>query len=251
MIKREIDKGLILYQFGPRPGRPFGLNIYALLDEKQAIVIDCAFAEQAAAVRADLEAQGSQVTDIIISHWHQDHFAGLGQFDGARVLGNAMAELTLTRWTRPADRPDLTGLQAIDHEQTLVFGPHKLRLMPWVGHALCGLLIDINGEYLHVGDELMYSNDGQPLLPAVEPALLGAQINSLRQLKQLSGRILLPGHGPIVTSEAAASVIDSCLSYLQAVYASGSSIDYRDATRECSCDFLCQEWHGPYARRDE
>ncbi len=74
MKKTIITKNLYQYQFPPREGQHFGFNIFALIHERDALLIDAGFDDHATAVRDDLLNSGIKPSKIIISHFHDDHF---------------------------------------------------------------------------------------------------------------------------------------------------------------------------------
>jgi glyoxylase-like metal-dependent hydrolase (beta-lactamase superfamily II) len=102
----------------------------------------------------------------------------------------------------------------------------------------------IDERLIHVGDDIMASNEGAPLLPSVEFERLADHIASLERLKDFSAYTFLLGHGqPLSGRGLMLEAIDNCLRYLRAVLDSDKRILYEDAVKHCTCAFLHPEWH--------
>ena len=126
----------------------------------------------------------------------------------------------------------------------LKFGDFDLRFLVMPGHALCNVYTIIDDRFIHVGDDVMASNDGAPLLPSVEFERLADHAASLERLKDFSAYTFLLGHGqPLSGPRPILEAIDNRLRYLRAVLKSDRRISYADAVRDCTCVFLHQEWH--------
>lgn len=244
MEKILLEKNFYLYQFPPRPDRPnehFGTNIYVLLDDRQALVIDTGFKEHATAVKDDLSNSGIEVRKVIISHFHPDHILGLKALPGVEVWGSDKAP--------GADAAPFEGwdeflpIHILDDSSTLAFGAFTLTFRAAPGHSPCSLYTTINDRYVHVADNLIAANDGTPSLPWAEFKDVGEHIRSLESLLDLEPATLLAGHGKIFTGkESIRAEIENRLTYLRAVRDGNGEISLEEATAKCTRPFLCY-WH--------
>ncbi|QUH25215.1 MBL fold metallo-hydrolase [Serpentinicella alkaliphila] len=66
------------------------------------------------------------------------------------------------------------------------FGGHVIEIIPYPGHSICTSIVKINDEYIHVADELMFSNKGEPILPCMTKEDVRRQWESIIQLERIS-----------------------------------------------------------------
>ena len=230
-------KGLLNYRFPEEEGFRYGFNLYALLDGKNVMLIDSAFRTQAKTVGGDLNSKGLKLTHVLVTHFHPDHIAGLTALSPEIiVLGSPEYRKTLSRELPQTVTP-------VSFSEEMHFGEFSLSFTPAPGHSACSILIDINGEYLHAGDNLMSRYDGKAILPWVEYSELGRHISSLEMLKEMKRTRILLGHGPELSGEAdIIQAINDRLSYLKAVSASAGECSYEEAVSNCSCHFVGEEF---------
>jgi glyoxylase-like metal-dependent hydrolase (beta-lactamase superfamily II) len=118
---------------------------------------------------------GVALARVLITHWHPDHVKGL-----------------------PALRERFTGLKVVDAAgEPVAAGDGTLEIVPTPGHApdhLC--FFDREAGDLYCGD--LARRGGTIVIPARKGGDLRAYLASLRLVRDLAPRRLLPGHGPIV-----------------------------------------------------
>jgi endoribonuclease LACTB2 len=133
---------------------------------------------------------GAPLARVLITHWHPDHVKGLP------ALGE--------RWK---------GLKVIDAPgEPVPAGDGVLEIVPTPGHApdhLC--FFDPESRDLYCGD--LARRGGTIVIPARKGGDLRAYLASLRLVRDLAPRRLLPGHGPIVEDPVA--LIDGYLAHRQ------------------------------------
>ncbi len=245
MEKLHVADGIIQYMFPPEPGKHFGFNIVVLLDEeaKRALLIDTAFEKQAAAVHADLRADGIELEGVVISHFHPDHVMGLLALPHVPIYGSERFEETVRHYTEEEERRRFTPTNPVSDDNRLVFGAFDLgfRLAP--GHSPCSMHTLIGDRFVHVADNIMTSNTGGDILPWAAFDLIEDHIESLKMLYEYDERVLLLSHGVVL--DAKETVRDAILNrvrYFDAVRTGDGKISYEEATEACTCDFLHKEW---------
>jgi glyoxylase-like metal-dependent hydrolase (beta-lactamase superfamily II) len=142
------------------------------------------------AVAAALD--GAPLAVLLITHGHPDHAGGIepirARWPGVRVLDAA----------------------ALGGEDRVMAGDTSLRIIPTPGHSpdhLC--FFEEHSGDLYCGD--LARSGGTILIPASRGGDLARYLDSLRRVRALAPRRLLPGHGPIVDDPIA--LIDEYLAH--------------------------------------
>ena len=133
---------------------------------------------------------GAPLARVLITHWHPDHVKGL-----------------------PALQERWKGLRVIDVAgEPVPAGDGVLEIVPTPGHApdhLC--FFDPESRDLYCGD--LARRGGTIVIPARKGGDLRVYLESLRRVRDLAPRRLLPGHGPIVDDPNA--LIDEYIAHRQ------------------------------------
>lgn len=244
MIINKIQDNFYSYTFPPRKDDKFGYNIYAILDGENALIIDTGFKKHIKAVEEDLKTKEITIQKVIISHFHLDHILGLKEIQPQEIIGSEEYEKTLNIYVDSGKHHLFTPNSKVEKNMNLKFGDFILDIRKFPGHAQCSLLIEINNKYLHIGDELMYTNQGEDLLPFIGKSVIKRHINSLEKLKKYTHMIFLPSHGKIVDNkEKIENDLENRLTYLKAVYSKSEKISYEEAIKECNTEFHHSYWH--------
>jgi len=246
MKKTEIGEDLYQYIFPEDENRVYGFNIFALIHDNKALVIDTAYMEQAQMVRKDLEENGIKPEMVFISHYHPDHTGGSEVFKDCEIIGSVDYEESLNyckSWS--PDTVHLAPTRVMADGDSLDFGPFHVKVLQTPGHSSCSISLVLNDQWVHVGDLVMASNHGEGLLPVV--AVNGSfeeHIRSLKRIKNLGMEKLLLAHGKTIEGKEKIAVeIDDRVSYLNKVLESKGTLTAEESLQDCTRKFLCHQWH--------
>ena len=131
---------------------------------------------------------GAPLVRVLVTHWHPDHVSGLPALKA--------------RWK------DLVVVES--GTASVPAGDGILEIIPTPGHApdhLC--FFDRPSGDLYCGD--LARRGGTIVIPASKGGDLRAYLDSLRRVRDLAPRRLLPGHGPIIDDPIA--LIDEYLAH--------------------------------------
>jgi glyoxylase-like metal-dependent hydrolase (beta-lactamase superfamily II) len=241
----QLAERIVQYRFPPGPGKHYGFNITALLDEdkKGALLIDTAYEQQAAAVHADLTARGIELEGVIVSHFHPDHVMGLKALPRRTVYGSVRHEETLRYYTDDEERLAFTPTDPVSDDARFTFGQFDLAFRLAPGHSPCSMYTFIGDRFLHVADNIMTSNTGQDILPWAAYDLIQDHIESLEALGKFGSRAFLLSHGIVLSDDRSIhEAIANRVGYFRAVLGGQGQIPYEEAVEGCTCDFLHREW---------
>ena len=244
MKKQELSKDITHYMFDPRPGQVWGTNATVILNGDKAILIDTGYETQTPVLLEELASSNITVETVIITHFHDDHMEGLKTFPGIPVYGSARFREALEKYTPKGDHKYFTPTIPVSKPKTIVFGEHTITMIPFPGHSECTMLVKINDEFVHVADEVFFSDDGKLLLPCLDgKSEIPRQLKSLNKLKDYSGFTIIPGHGMAFGGDGLIGAIENLCTYLKAVSESSDAISFEDATRDCNDTFVYGIFH--------
>lgn len=239
----ELGNDLLLFQVDPPPGEFEGLNFLALVDNGRALFIDTGYKENMAEALVFLDARGVKPAGAIISHYHPDHADGLSLLGGLETWGGEGFEKTLSLCFRAERHASLAPNHRVDGPEVLAFGSHRIELFPLRGHSPDSLGAIIDGRILFAADALLFTNEGEPVLPSVHDRPVSNHAEALRLLKSHLDLVFVPGHGAPVTDRSLRERdLSNRLAYIEAIV-SRPGIDLEEAQSACEPKFRGSEWH--------
>jgi hydroxyacylglutathione hydrolase len=175
-------------------------------DTARALVIDPGL--QVEAVMRHLEAEGLEVEQILVTHGHIDHVAGvpaLHSSSGAPVSMHA-GDVDILDWEQlrqlpfvPRDFEAFTIDRELSHGMMLSFGEVSIKVLHTPGHT-GGSVCFLFGLDCFAGDTLFHRGIGRTDLPGGDMARIVFSIRNV--LYALPPRtVVYPGHGPSTTIE--------------------------------------------------
>lgn len=250
MIIEAVGSKITRLSFEPEEGRSNPYNIYIIRESGNGIAIDSGQEKHGEPIADYLEARNTGLSHQVFSHYHGDHILGYQRLPEARVVGSSRYDviLGLFRNLEKKDRfcPEIT----VEDSPRLAVGETVLEFIPLPGHTPCSIGTLIDGEYLHLGDIIINSADGEALLPLLSYEDIDRYIDSLESLKKLTNCHWLLGHGVISQSEEAKIMaLEDRILYLEKLRASNGDIAFEDAVSDCRNEFLHGFWH-EYNRPD-
>lgn len=199
--KTMISEVIEQYHFEDDHNPKLDVNITVLISGKNALLIDTGYIRHAEEVLVELEKKKIQVTDILLSHYHPDHAAGASIFKGARCYCSEhyFENYRLCSEVWDKNTQYLKATEIIKSGQTLDFGRHQLKFYDSKSHSADSLIIEIDDEFLFVGDLIMKDVDDKVTHPYIcQDGEVRGYLESLKMIREMKDRKLLLAHGTAV-----------------------------------------------------
>jgi len=228
-------------------GLAFDMNVTIVIDGEKALLIDVGYLDQATDVKEMLDKRNIEVTDVILSHYHPDHSAGISVFSDATLYCSKDYEVNYKNCSEIWDT-ETAYKQAdkiVGSGDVISFGRHNIQVFDTPGHSICGLTTIIDDQFVHVGDLIMVDEHEIPALPLVcSDGGIHEHIHSLEWLRAYADRTFVLPHGKQITStDAVLTAIDSREKYLKSLvefYERWHDEAYRDEHLD---GWSCKNWH--------
>jgi glyoxylase-like metal-dependent hydrolase (beta-lactamase superfamily II) len=174
-------------------------HVYVLLGDRPALV-DAGMPESGPAVHDGLRTLGVPPDDIslvLLTHEHTDHAGGAPAFPGALVAAHPLAAAKLRHGDRRATHARTSSEPELElYDRSVVHaGGLSLRVLHTPGHtsgSVC--LFEESRGLLFTGDTAFARGT---LTDVYESGSRGDHVASLKRLRALPARLLLPGHGQV------------------------------------------------------
>lgn len=191
----------------------FGINTYIVFDpdKKECVIIDpgMSTSEEEQAIENFIAEKGLTLTQIINTHLHIDHVAGIPflrkkygapvlAHEGDKILG-AKIKHQVAAFGLDLDMDEIEITQYLNPGDKIKIGDGELEVLLVPGHSKGSIaLYDRKGKYIITGDALFKGSIGRTDLPGGDYNEL---INSIETelLSLPDDTVILPGHGPAST----------------------------------------------------
>ncbi|MBN2604695.1 MAG: MBL fold metallo-hydrolase [Bacilli bacterium] len=217
-------------------------NILMLQNGNEALLIDTGYRRHFQKISQKLTKDNIQLKTVVVSHFHPDHTGGLTKSNHVEIIGSSNAEITLKKFHENYDH--LLPTRLIDENYHLKYGNHSLTLIPNKGHSIDGMLIVIDDEYLFVGDDLIYTDEFDCVLPFCADHFIENHIQSLQLIKSYKdNKVIIPSHGRILMDETFVTIdIENRLIYLNYILKNKEK-SFIDFEQETGITFFGKESH--------
>lgn len=147
-------------------------------------------------IASSLTRSGGHPLAILLTHGHPDHAPG------AAILKDLVnAEVIGSRHMAPEDAAAAQVDRFLAEDETFDLGSDELRVLAAPGHAPDQVALWMPGSrFLFTGDTIL--GTGSTLIAPPEGDVV-AYMETLERLRALDPRLILPGHGPVVTEPLA------------------------------------------------
>ena len=195
--------------------RAFPNSNYLALRGEVPTLLDSGFVPHAEHTVAVTEEFIGRPDWVVNSHWHCDHVGAnaLLQAAGTRIAGSPLDATALERidpgccaaeyLDQPVPRYSVD--RRLEDGETLLLGDSEWQVLAVPGHTLGHLALwCADTGVLAVGDTVSSYDVGWVNLVVDGADAVRRALDSLRRMRALDARLLLPGHGPVVTDAAEA-----------------------------------------------
>jgi len=196
------------------------VNSILIIGDTGAIVVDTGFTDEIGAMLARQVAKltSKPVTHVINTHHHGDHSLGNTAFPNAKILSSEQCrKLALehgAEWIAIVEAAagrkfpntkvvtaEVTYPQNSKTELTLA-GVRMVFWIPQAAHTLGDLMIWLPDDQVLLSGDVMVNK----ITPNFRDANLKEWINALRDVQSLPVKTIVPGHGPLMSKQDAATM---------------------------------------------
>ncbi len=200
----KLDKDVVVYQHILDPSGGMTMNTIAVFDGDEFVLIDTGYQHHMKGLKNELDF--SKCKYIMITHHHPDHTFGAKELKGIDIIGHKDYKTgfdecvewgLITDWTIDKTVPTIF----MEDREIFTFGKHSFEFIHNPLHTKSGMLINLNNEYLFVGDELLSTLDGEDIT-CVFLAKNELSDNPFELLLECAkGKTVIPGHGPVMNGD--------------------------------------------------
>ena len=197
-----LEEGLFVYNFSPETKGEFvGYNVLLLQNDNEILIVDTAFRRHFNQIVEDLTHKGLTITKVVTTHFHRDHIGGLVRLKHAESYASIFCTKTLDIVFRGGDYTDYMPKHVVVNKQIINFGKFKVELEINSGHSIDGLLVTINDKYVVTGDDVIFTDEHEALLPFAADGDINAHIKSLIKISnKVSNGVMIPSHGHVISN---------------------------------------------------
>lgn len=240
----EISSNLQQFSFPSQKNQIVDFNVYFIHSKKSACLIDSGLKEHGGEIKEYFTQNKIETDSIIFSHYHSDHISGYTQLPKCKVFGSSLYSEMLLSYNDLPDPDKFIPCVNIKEQPNLNAGGFETQLIETPSHSPCSIITIIDNKYLHLGDIIINSENGKPVLPLACYELIDNYIKTLNILEQYTHLHWLLGHGFIDQSvDAKLSAVRDRKQYLQNIKNTNGDITNTQALAGCFSDFQNLHWH--------
>ncbi|MDF2984545.1 MAG: hypothetical protein K0R50_55 [Eubacterium sp.] len=222
--------------------------IYFILEGSKVLLIDSGYEKEAEELKTYFDGMGFEVEKIIITHYHDDHFAGLKTFKQADknplIIGSSQFKKTLEKEYKEDFLLDTEIYPDILSDNcSFTFGGHKIRFEEAKGHSACSIHTILDEKYIHVADNLIFDPNHLSLLP-LPCANIKEHFETLHSLKSHLEKNFIGSHfsSDINGQKDILKEIDARIIYMQKVGDHQGKVEYETIKEILPIEFD-PRWH--------
>jgi len=239
----KLDEHVHLLRFNPVENSFIGFNMVLIKHYNDVILIDTGYPRHYEVIKNYLLDNGLTLKQVIISHWHSDHFGGIEELDeDIPVHGSILAYETISKYNpnRKLKGPN----RAIVDKKHIEFGENNITIEPNPGHSKCGTIITINDKFMFVGDDVIRTYYNKPVIPFCADQDLMQQAKAIENiLIDAYGKVVIPSHGEFLyRNEEILKDLDDRLKYLK-FFMMYPTRSYDDFVADTEIHFEGVKWH--------
>lgn len=209
------------------------VNSILIVGDTGAIIVDTGFTDEIGNMLAEQAAKltNKPITHVINTHHHGDHSLGNTAFPQAKILSSEQCrKLALehgAEWIAivesvserkfPNTRVVTAGITYPQNSKSelILDGVRMVFWVPEAAHTLGDMMIWLpDDQVLLAGDVLV-----NQVTPSFRDAHVQAWINVLREVQSLPVNTIVPGHGPLMSKQDAAAMLQRMASLYQGIAA--------------------------------
>ncbi len=222
--------------FPNKKNRGYMVNSTVIVGEKGVILVDTGFTDEIGHMLAKRIAKitPKPVTHIINTHHHGDHTLGNSAFPNAQVISTEKARELLEK--EGAEWIDLvqtmTGLKFPNTRVVLANETYKentrteltidgVKMVLWVprgSHTAGDLLVYLPDDKVLIAGDVLVNK----MMPQFRDAFVKNWVATLRELQQFDIKVIVPGHGPLMSKAQAEK-----LGHMMAAFYDGVEAGYK------------------------
>jgi len=245
-VEIEKNKNITKLVFPPKKDRLNPYNVFIFHKNKKGFIIDSGNIENGVEIQKYIKSQGLDILGIIFSHYHLDHIGGYQRLDNIPIIiGSSKYDEILQSCNSLNNLEKFYPTNKITSKVfNIELAGFKIQCRMMEGHSPCSIIIEIDNEFLHVGDLIINTEDGNNLLPLGWYELIENHIKNLEYLKTKKRLNWILGHGNIeqdIFSKEEA--VTERILYLTKIKDSKGNIGIEEAIKDNMIMFKHLFWH--------
>jgi len=238
----KLDENIHLLKFSPEGNSFIGFNMLIIIDGNDCILLDTGYERQFVVINEYLKSVNLNIKQVIISHFHNDHIGGIPSLRHLPIHGSIFARDTLAKYK--SNDIDYSPTNPVIGEKEINFGKNNIKIINNPGHSKDGTIIVINNRFMFVGDDIIMTDKGEPVIPFCADQDLFQQKKGIEKIKTIAkDKIIIPSHCELLKNNFDIfKDLDNRLIYLN-YFIMNDKASYNLFVNETFIDFKGSKWH--------